>query len=68
MLRLTADEYNYHVILDEDEGLYEATCDSFPGVAWLASTPTGAVSGLRGVLNAVLDGMYGRGENPPDIR
>jgi predicted HicB family RNase H-like nuclease len=65
-MALKNDRYTYRVTWSEDDREYVGLCAEFPGLSWLASTPEGALKGIRKVVEEVVKDMRGTGEPVPE--
>ncbi|BDR52320.1 hypothetical protein KIM372_02270 [Bombiscardovia nodaiensis] len=61
----TQDRYTYRVQWDEENGKFAATVAEMPSFSWIASTPEGALRGLRMIVDEAIDDMEERGEALP---
>jgi len=65
-MAMKSDRYTYRVTWSEDDREYVGLCAEFPGLSWLASTPEGALKGVRKVLEEVVKDMRETGEPVPE--
>lgn len=49
--------YSFHVTWSPEDAEFIATCVEFPSLSWLAGTPEKALTGLRIVVDEVVDDM-----------
>lgn len=47
--------YSFHVTWSPEDAEFIATCVEFPSLSWLAGTPEKALTGLRIVVDEVVD-------------
>ena len=59
------DHYTYRVTWSAEDREHVALCAEFPSLSWLASTPQGALTGIRELVGKVLADMHTAGELPP---
>ena len=60
------DHYTYRVTWSAEDREHVALCAEFPSLSWLASTPQGALTGIRKLVGEVLVDMHTAGELPPE--
>ena len=49
-MALRNDRYTYRVTWSAEDGEYVGLCAEFPSLSWLASTPEGALKGIRNTV------------------
>jgi predicted HicB family RNase H-like nuclease len=59
------DKYTYRVTWSEEDGEYVGLCAEFPSLSWLAKTQELALSGIREIVNQVIQDMQSTGEPIP---
>ena len=57
--------YSFHVTWSPEDAEFIATCVEFPSLSWLAGTPEEALTGLRIVVDEVVDDMRANDEPVP---
>ena len=60
------DHYTYRITWSPEDGEHLGLCAEFPSLSWLASTPSGALSGIQELVSSVLADMQVNGESPPE--
>lgn len=60
------DRYTYRVTWSEADNEYVGLCAEFPSLSWLASTPEGALKGIRKVVSDVVADLKANGESVPE--
>ena len=58
--------YSFHVTWSPEDAEFIATCVEFPSLSWLAGTPEEALTGLRIVVDEVVDDMRANDEPVPE--
>ena len=58
--------YSFHVTWSPEDAEFIATCVEFPSLSWLAGTPEKALTGLRIVVDEVVDDMRANDEPVPE--
>lgn len=66
MSKVNPDHYTYRVTWSEEDQEHVALCREFPSMSWLASTPEGALRGIRKAVAEVVADMAGSGEKIPE--
>lgn len=61
-----SDHYTYRVFWSEEDQEHVALCTEFPSLSWLASTPEGALRGVRKIVAEVVADMLANGEQVPE--
>ena len=59
------DRYSYRVSWSASDDEFVAVCLEFPSLSWLASSPEGALAGLREVVRDVVEDMGSNDEVAP---
>jgi predicted HicB family RNase H-like nuclease len=59
------DHYTYRVTWSAEDGEHVGQCIEFPSLSWLASTPEGALAGIRKLVKDVVRDMKSAGEAVP---
>ena len=59
------DHYTYRVTWSAEDGEHVGLCIEFPSLSWLASTPEGALAGIRKLVRDVVRDMKSAGEAVP---
>ncbi len=62
---MNIDHYTYRVIWSPDDSEYVGLCAEFPSLSWLASSPEGALKGIRQTVTEVVSDMKSNGELIP---
>ncbi|MDO4760865.1 MAG: toxin-antitoxin system HicB family antitoxin [Corynebacterium sp.] len=62
---VTINQYTYQTFWSKEDDSYVATVFEFPGLSWLEQTPEHAVSGLRSLVEEVIEDMLANGEQVP---
>jgi len=65
-MMLSNDRYTYRVTWSEEGSEYVGLCVEFPSLSWLASTPEGALEGIRRVVAGVVADLEATGEPAPE--
>ncbi len=65
MVRVSADDYSYHVVWSEEEQSYVASCVEFPGPAVLAPDWDAALDGIKKLVNRAISDMEKAGDTIP---
>ena len=60
------DRYTYRVTWSEEDKEYVGLCAEFPSLSWLASSPEGALRGIRAVVADAVKDMRSNGEVVPE--
>lgn len=60
------EHYHYWVKFSEEDSQFVALVKEFPSLSWLADSEAEAMSGLRSLVQTVLDDMIDSGETPPE--
>lgn len=60
------DHYTYRVTWSVEDNKYVGLCAEFPSLSWLASTPEGALKGIRKVVADIIEDMKKTGEPIPE--
>ena len=60
------DRYMYRVTWSEEDDEYVGLCAEFPSLSWLASSPEGALRGIRDVVGDAVKDMRRNGESVPE--
>lgn len=60
--------YSFHVTWSPEDAEFIATCVEFPSLSWLAGTPEKALTGLRIVVDEIVDDMRANDEPVPEPR
>ena len=63
---VSVDHYTYRVTWSSDDGEHVGLCAEFPSLSWLASTPEGALKGIRKIVADVVADMQKTGEKAPE--
>jgi len=63
---LKHDRYVYRVIWSEEDGEHVGLCAEFASLSWLATTPEGALCGIRKLVKEVIVDLAEDGQSPPD--
>ncbi|EGR98073.1 type II toxin-antitoxin system HicB family antitoxin [Cutibacterium namnetense] len=58
--------YSFRVTWSPEDAEFIATCVEFPSLPWLAGTPEEALTGLRIVIDEVIDDMRANDEPVPE--
>ena len=58
--------YSFRVTWSPEDAEFIATCVEFPSLSWLAGTPEEALTGLRIVIDEVIDDMRANYEPVPE--
>jgi predicted HicB family RNase H-like nuclease len=64
-MSLRNDRYTYRITWSEDDREYVGLCVEFPSLSWLASSPEGALQGIRKTVDRAVADMLKGGETPP---
>lgn len=59
------DRYTYRVTWSPEDGEHVGLCVEFPSLSRLADTAEGAFSGIRSLVQGILEDMEQTGERPP---
>ncbi len=59
------DKFTYRVTWSQEDGEFIGLCAEFPGLSWLATSPEGALQGIRSVVNTSVQDMGKNGEDIP---
>jgi len=59
------DKYTYRVTWSEEDDEFVGLCAEFPSLSWLASTPEGALKGIRAVVGECVEDMATNNEDIP---
>jgi len=65
-MTLKNDRYTYRVTWSQDDRQYVGLCAEFPSLSWMASTPEGALRGIRRVVAEVVRDLEGNEEKVPE--
>ena len=65
-MALKNDRYTYRVTWSEEDDEYVGLCAEFPSLSWLASTPEGALRGIRKVVAEVVADLEANDEVVPE--
>jgi predicted HicB family RNase H-like nuclease len=60
------DHYTYRVTWSSDDNEHVGLCAEFPSLSWLASSPEGALAGIRTVVAEVIKDMKITKESIPE--
>ena len=60
------DRYTYRVTWSEEDKEHVGLCAEFPSLSWLASSPEGALRGIRAVVADAVKDMRTHGEVAPE--
>lgn len=60
------DHYTYRVTWSEEDKEHVGLCAEFPSLSWLASSPEGALRGIRAVVADAVKDMRANGEDVPE--
>jgi len=63
---LRDDHYTYRVTWSPEDGEHVGLCAEFPSLSWLASTPGGALRGMRQLVAETVADMKTSGEPVPE--
>ncbi len=63
---LKNDRYTYRVTWSPEDGEHVGLCTEFPSLSWLASTPGGALRGIRQLVAEVVADLEAGGEPVPE--
>ena len=66
MKAIQNDHYTYRMTWSEDDQEYVGLCAEFPSLSWLASSPEGALRGIRLVIADAVKDMRASGEAIPE--
>ena len=58
--------YCFRVTWSPEDEEFVATCVEFPSVSWLADSPEAALTGLRALVDSVIDDMRASNEPVPE--
>ncbi len=58
--------YTYRVFWSEDDAKWVGTCTQFPSLLHLAAEPGEAVTGIRDLIEDVVEDMRANGESVPE--
>ncbi len=59
------DQYTYRITWSGEDGEFVGLCAEFPSLSWLAATPEAALTGIRGLVAAVVTDLTQAGEPVP---
>ena len=62
---MVIDHYTYRVTWSAEDDMRVGQCAEFPSLSWLADTPEGALSGIRGVVAKAVADMVSNSEAVP---
>lgn len=65
MVARLSDKYTYQTFWSEEDGEYVSTVIEFPSLSWLDEDAEKSLSGLRSVVEEVIDDMEQNGEEVP---
>ena len=60
-----SDHDTYRVVWSAEDEEHVGLCTEFPSLSWLASTPDGALAGIRELVTGCAEDMRASGEEPP---
>jgi predicted HicB family RNase H-like nuclease len=66
MNRIKNDRYTYRVTWSAEDKEYVGLCAEFPSLSWLASSPEGALRGVRTLVADAIKDMRSNGEAIPE--
>ncbi len=66
MNRVKNDRYTYRVTWSEEDKEHVGLCAEFPSLSWLASSPEGALRGIRAVVADAIKDLRANGEPIPN--
>ncbi|MFT3876591.1 MAG: toxin-antitoxin system HicB family antitoxin [Propioniciclava sp.] len=65
-MTVNGDHYTYRVRWSAEDEAYIATVAEMPSLSWAADAHAEALTGLRSLVDEVLDDMVSNGEAPPE--
>lgn len=65
-MNIATTHYTFRVTWSAEDEEFVATCIEFPSLSWLASTPEGALAGLRDLVDEIVADLHAAGEDVPE--
>src|ERR1700744_3586309 len=62
---MATDHYTYRISWSSEDSEYVATCAEFPSLSWLDKDQVEALTGIKRLVQDVVDDMHANGETIP---